>query len=375
MSYQFIKLNPEQENLIKIYQHKWKNIALSTKRIDRQKAAEVVKEVYAFCGLAIPEIIFCESPYEAMSKTLPSSESLIISPLIQRLLQLRSRILKLFPEQARFHQNHLVIERPANVNVHINTTLYYGFISYMKSLEQQFQVDLGYLTELEIEVNLSELYHQLQIELGEQYDSNFIPAANFCSYCSWLDFWKSALNYTGDQELLQLFQSLAKSCGWIFPYKKVAVVCDRPTKLCFDRDNHLHAEGETAIEFTDGYKLYAYHGVILPEKYGKLHPHQWQAEWLLQEDNAELRRVLIQGIGYARMIEQLQAAELDQHQEYTLLKIENDVDVEPIFLLKMTCPSTGYIHVLRVPPHIQSAQEAITWANWGVTPAEFAVQT
>ncbi|PMB15214.1 DUF6745 domain-containing protein [Fischerella thermalis] len=375
MSYQFAKLSLEQENLVPIYQRKWRNIALSTQRVDRKKAAEAVKEVYAFCGLATPEVVFCESPYEAMSKALPSCENLIIPSLVQRLLQLRLRILKLFPAQARYYQDPIAIQRPDNINVHIHTTLYYQFLSYMKSLEQQLNTDLGYLVELEIEVNLSALYHQLQNELGKQYDSNFIPAATFCSYCSWLEFWKSALNYTADQELLQLFQSLAKSCGWIFPYKRVAVVCDRPTKLCFDSNNRLHAEGETAIEFADGYNLYAYHGITLPEKYGKLHPQQWQAQWLLQEDNAELRRVLIQGIGYARIIEQLQASELDRYREYTLLKIENDVDIEPIYLLKMTCPSTGYIHVLRVPPNVQSAQEAITWANWGIAPTEFAMQT
>jgi hypothetical protein len=60
----------------------------------------------------------------------------------------------------------------------------------------------------------------------------------------------------------------------------------------------------------------------------------------------------------------LQAIELDYWQEYTLLKIDSDVDVEPIYLLKMTCPSTGYIHALRVPPDVPSAREAIAWVNW-----------
>lgn len=120
---------------------------------------------------------------------------------------------------------------------------------------------------------------------------------------------------------------------------------------------------------------YAYHGVTLPEKYGKLHPNQWQAEWLLEEKNAELRRVLMQGIGYSRICQELQALELDTWQEYSLLQINNDVDIEPIYLLKMTCPSTGFIHALRVPPNVESARDAIAWANWEIAPEEFAVQT
>nr|WP_226582714.1 hypothetical protein [Microseira wollei] len=58
-----------------------------------------------------------------------------------------------------------------------------------------------------------------------------------------------------------------------------------------------------------------------------------------------------------------------------MLKIDRQVDVEPIYLLKMTCPSTGFIHALRVPPSMKSAREAIRWVNWGIDPEEFAVET
>jgi hypothetical protein len=152
-------------------------------------------------------------------------------------------------------------------------------------------------------------------------------------------------------------------------------VCDRPRILSFDNEQRLHAEGTPAIQFADGFSVYAYHGVGLPEKYGVLHPNHWHAQWLLEEDNAELRRVLMQGIGYGRICQELEAEELDTWQEYILLKIDNDVDIEQIYLLKMTCPSTGFIHALRVPPDVNSAREAIRWVNWGVDPEEFSVQT
>ena len=78
------------------------------------------------------------------------------------------------------------------------------------------------------------------------------------------------------------------------------MVCDRPRHLRFDSQNRLHAEGEPAIEFADGWNFYYYHRVRLPEKYGQIHPNQWQSQWLLSEDNAELKRVLIEAIGYLR---------------------------------------------------------------------------
>jgi len=102
---------------------------------------------------------------------------------------------------------------------------------------------------------------------------------------------------------------------------------------------------------------------------------EWKAEWLLTENNAEIRRILIQQIGYDRICQELQTTELDSWREYTLLKIDAHVEMVPIHLLKMTCPSTNRIHVLRVPPHLISARKAIRWANWDVDPEAFAIET
>jgi hypothetical protein len=95
----------------------------------------------------------------------------------------------------------------------------------------------------------------------------------------------------------------------------------------------------------------------------------------ITQGEAELRRVLIQGIGYDRIVQDLEAVELDAWREYSLLKIQADIDVEPIHLLKMTCPSTNHIHVLRVPPKVTSARAAIRWANGDIDPEAFAAET
>jgi leucine-rich repeat protein SHOC2 len=113
----------------------------------------------------------------------------------------------------------------------------------------------------------------------------------------------------------------------------------------------------------------------------------WKSECLLDEDNAEVRRILIEQIGYEKICEELDAITLHIWREYTLLKIDGveaiyeydedgeQVEREPMVLLKMTCPSTEHIHILRVPPGIASAEEAITWVNNGIHPDRFAIQT
>ncbi|AFY95648.1 leucine-rich repeat domain-containing protein [Chamaesiphon minutus] len=117
---------------------------------------------------------------------------------------------------------------------------------------------------------------------------------------------------------------------------------------------------------------------------------EWQPEWLLDENNAEIRRRIIDLFGYEKICEVLNATKIDTWREYILLKIENSQPVferigltwppkpvgkEPIALLKMTCPSTGHVHMLRVPPDMTSAEEAIVWVNHGIHPDRFTIQT
>ncbi len=105
-----------------------------------------------------------------------------------------------------------------------------------------------------------------------------------------LDFCFSVLNCPYEQEKWGLLQCIIINCGWIYPFEKTCIVCERPIKLSFDSQERLHAEGKLAIQFADGWGLYSYHGVTLPEKYGAVHPREWQAEWYLQEPIPQFRQ-------------------------------------------------------------------------------------
>lgn len=155
---------------------------------------------------------------------------------------------------------------------------------------------------------------------------------------SFIDFCLTELSCKLESPLGLAFLATMNSCGVIIPCEKACIIIERPTQLLLDEQNRLHGEGTPAIAYPDGHSLYYFHNVLLPPKYS-VHPHQWQASWLLTEENAELRRVLIEGIGYTRICQELGAVELDSWREYTLLRIDQNIDVEPIYLLKMTCHS------------------------------------
>ncbi|MEG3979864.1 leucine-rich repeat domain-containing protein, partial [Microcoleus sp. T3B2] len=349
-----------------------KRLTLSTTPIDAQKATEAVKVAYAAIGLEEPSVIVCTSPRDAFLQlfNLPKGDRSQnwsneghgnrlgkkldwewMSPSI-----VRESIVREFTSPAVWEYELKRIRIESEADSTLSSLINELVDEYKRSEPTIGNVFPNHLLFLKSPENPTILFKE--IYLTQWYISSL--GVNISQKT---------------QEIHHCQKLLFEHCGWIFPFEKICAVCDRPRHLRVDSQNRLHAEGEPAIEFADGWNFYYYHGVRLPEEYGQLHPSQWQPQWLLTEENAELRRVLIQGIGYERIIQDLSAKQIDSWQEYALLQIDNVEDLEPICLLKMTCPSTGFIHALRVPPNLTSAREAIRWANWDIDPEEFSVQT
>ncbi|MGK7929800.1 MAG: DUF6745 domain-containing protein [Spirulina sp.] len=349
-------LSSEQEKLLLSYCNRWLSIAFSTQPIVCDRVIQVIQKVYDFLEIKQPNIIFCQSLQEVECKVTTLNPKRCLTDKISRIMieRLYSYIDSQIDKTLRnFLQSKFLVEQSLS-----------GMISnaLWETIEEK-RLDFN---DLDLEEKMTQRLAGIAGRLGAVWGG-------------YLDFCISVLNCIHNTQLWELYQGLAIECEYVFPYENVCFVCDRPRTLSFDSENRLHAEEKPAIEFADGFSVYAYHGVRLPEKYGKLPPSQWRSQWILSEENAEIRRTLIQGIGYTRICQELQAVALDTWQEYSLLKIDiefdEELEEEPIYLLKMTCPSTGHIHVLRVPPNMNSAREAITWVNWDIDPEKFAVQT
>ncbi|MEO1429865.1 MAG: DUF6745 domain-containing protein [Cyanobacteria bacterium J06632_19] len=84
-------------------------------------------------------------------------------------------------------------------------------------------------------------------------------------YCIWLDFAFSVLGYPHTSQKWSALQGIIKHCGWIFAVDNLCIICDRPTKILLNEDNQIHGEGEAAIEFADGFAIYARNGIAVPE--------------------------------------------------------------------------------------------------------------
>lgn len=93
-------------------------------------------------------------------------------------------------------------------------------------------------------------------------------------------------------------------------------------------------------------------------------PEKITSQQVLAERNAELRRVMIERMGYLRFSEEVGAKVLDEDTDAggvrQLLKIEMNDD-EPLVGLACKCPSTSRQYFLRVPPQMTSCHQAAAW--------------
>lgn len=266
-------------------------------------------------------------------------------------------------------------------------------------ITQAFQISLR--PDLEKVVQMTAV--QVSKDLHQSLEDNVFCSYNLAPTFAWDQFCHE-VGWQKEQSQQGLAQT-TKQLSWWWPLRDRVIAVPRPQTLELDSQNRLHGEGKVAIAW-EGFQLYGYHGVELPPQYGELSPTQWQSAWVkteksvrlrqilmegigftrlceeidiadlfLQERNTGLRHFLIQGIGYGRLLDKLGSQVLDKWREYTLLRIDHNIDVEKVYLLKMTCPSTNHIHVIRVPPNTTSARAGATWVNWGIDPEEFIAET
>lgn len=104
------------------------------------------------------------------------------------------------------------------------------------------------------------------------------------------------------------------------------------------------------------------------------HPNQIHIDEVLDEDNAERRRVLLDRYGYGRFLQDAKAEELDRDTdpggERHLLRVKLKGD-EDLVAMSCFCPSTGRQYMLRVPPATPTCQHAAAWIAGFDDPADY----
>lgn len=159
--------------------------------------------------------------------------------------------------------------------------------------------------------------------------------------------------------------TLAKSHVDMSAHELLCIVCDPPLKTLTNDRGLLHNEDGPALTYKDGYEVYALNGVVLPS-YVIADSSEITVEKIDKEQNAEIRRIMVQRYGIEKYIEDSGAREIDSDEFGVLYKKEQSMD-EPIVVVKVTNStpepdgSGPKQYFLRVPPYITTAKEAVAW--------------
>ncbi|MFE0512156.1 DUF6745 domain-containing protein [Streptomyces sp. NPDC058964] len=177
-----------------------------------------------------------------------------------------------------------------------------------------------------------------------------------------------------DRAPLDGLGEVCRSAGWWWPFAEVAVVCERPVALHRDEAGRLdHGDGP-ALAYPDGFALHAWRGMPVPAAFlaglRALTPERIRAE-----ENAELRRVMLEYYGYDRYLTDSGARPVHRDETGTLWRIDLDGD-EPVVMVEVlnSTPEpdgTRRTYWLRVPPATGTARQGVAW-TFGVSADVYA---
>lgn len=157
------------------------------------------------------------------------------------------------------------------------------------------------------------------------------------SWLSFYDYMQEVAGVTSFTNGFNLLVEFAKNCGWWSAYEDLAVLQDRPEELHRDPENRLHNANGPAVKYRDGFSLYFFHGISVPEDI-ILDRSSITIERIENEANAEVRRVMIDMFGVAEYLKGTSAEKIHSDSFGTLWrkKIDGDEDIMMVEVLNST---------------------------------------
>ena len=189
-------------------------------------------------------------------------------------------------------------------------------------------------------------------------------------WLSLYSFVREACGLKAETEKLNGLMELAESCGWIIPHADICFASERHNVLNRDERGRLHSLTGPACAYPDGFAIYAVHGVRVPER---VVTQPIELQWIEAEQNAEVRRVMIDRYGQSRYLRDSGAKLVSEDRRGKLWRKELDGD-EPIQMVEVlnSTPEpdgTFKTYFLRVPPDVTTATQAVAW-TFGIAKAE-----
>lgn len=187
----------------------------------------------------------------------------------------------------------------------------------------------------------------------------------------WHSFYDALCEYC-DVNKLHGLREVAESCAYAMLFPDIVVFCAPPTAIHRDERGRLHHESAMACAFADGWGLYMWHGVRVPQQLIE-HPTSITTQQIVDEQNAEVRRIMIDRYGAERFMLDIGAQRIQADDYGELFRVELGDD-EPLVMVRgdnATPEPDGSVksYMIRVPPTMTTARQAWAW-TFGIERAE-----
>lgn len=202
------------------------------------------------------------------------------------------------------------------------------------------------------------------IELGDT-KSNLTYSGGYGSHdANWLGFYEFFRNELKIEEAKDLdpLMELSKVAGWWWPYENICIVSELPLECHVNEAGDLHKDGGAALLYSDGFAMYYLNGIEVTKEVSEIKPKDITKEFILNEQNVDIRREIIRKVGNEKLVTILGAKTVDTFNGYDLLEIDyGDKSARPH--LKMTNPSIKCLHIEGVSTQTKTVKDAICFRN------------
>jgi hypothetical protein len=230
---------------------------------------------------------------------------------------------------------------------------------------------------------------------------------------AWTSYFREVcgLELKGDLwDRAKAYEATLESASHLYPHRDFVIVSERPTCIHTEladpakprgwNSHRLYCEDGPAVGFQDGWGVWAWHGVRVTKQIIE-NPDTLTVEQIKNEENAEVRRIMIERMGWDTFCAKAQMRvihvdELHSHfpaipvselveegsrlvvsyrdgtERAQLLEADGLTDFEerPLRFVRLTDPSTGREYTIRVKHSHTRCYEAVGW-TFGLTETEY----
>ncbi len=298
------KLSKDQVAKLAEYREKWLAIGLCTKRADRKAAEKAMRDVYTVAGLKSPSVfIWLDSPLQGayaayllsnLKKVRDQVEAQVEAQVGAQVWdQVRDQVTDQVRDQVGDQVGAQVWDQVGGrvwgqveaqvwdqVGAQVRGQVWDQVWDQVRDqvgaqVWGQVRDQVGDQVGAQV---WGQVGDQVWDQVWDQVRDQVYKAGHGNQDAGWLSFYDYFLNETSVKNIDKItpLVQLARNCGWFWPLESVVIMTEKPTSLKM-LSGKLHSLDGPAIEYADGFKIYAVNGqrkgtlmeCVLQDKYGK----------------------------------------------------------------------------------------------------------